>query len=352
MAGISILTVLAVLAGCTFSGWPTYSNTAYGFQLQYPPGGSIAAGATDTSVRIQLPITSGTNLAEKYLDIDVQVGAPTCESPLAAGYAPGIITPVSMTINGLPWVKENASEGAAGSLFDWTAYSTVSGKVCVILTFVLHSHNPEMFATPPPTFDYPAESGVFILIVDTFKWLGGSATTPTLGGAVRVLPNPPILISTLAPSETHTPVPSLTPTLRPSEVPTSSLIIFHPRVLPLVFNYQIQTNLRACLLKNPQVDISVVVSNPSVVHGVVLFFRLKNKTNGEETSWNAGVNMNPQGNGSYDKSLSADQIPNLSAISTGGGSAWLEYQFTATDLQGIIIGRSQVYADVSLVPCK
>jgi hypothetical protein len=89
-----------------------------------------------------------------------------------------------------------------------------------------------------------------------------------------------------------------------------------------------------------------------VVHGMALFFRLKNKAPGAETSWNEGLNMDMQGNGMFDKRLSADQIPNLAAISNGGASAWLEYQFVATDLQGGTIGRSQVYSNVSLTPCK
>lgn len=349
LGGFSILIVFTILAGCTFSGWSTYTSTAYGFQLQYPPGGSIDAGATDTSIRIQLPITAGTNLAEKYLNIDVQEGASTCESPLAAGYAPGFLTPVSLTINGLTWSRENSGEGAAGSLYEWTAYSTVSGSVCVTLSFVLHSHNPGMYAYPPPTFNESAESQVFVLIVDTFKWLSGVAITPTPNAALRVLPKPQLFVPTLTLTKTPSLVPSDTATLRP-DTPTPSPITFAPQVSPLVLNYNYQLNVRACIVKNPQVDISVMVSGPSA-HGVVLFFRLKNKANGAETPWNAGVNMNPQGNGMFDKSLAANQIPNLSAISGGGGSGWLEYQFAATDSLGGTIGRSPVYSNVSLTPC-
>jgi hypothetical protein len=165
---LSVMIVVSFLAACTFPTWLTYTNTAYGFRLQYPPGGSLVPGATAVAIRIQLPITPGTNLVEKYLDIDVQPGASPCESPLAAGYAPGFLTPTSLTINGLPWVRENSSEGAAGSIYDWTAYSTVSGSVCVSLTFVLHSHNPGVYVTPPPTFNLGAESLIFVSIVNTF----------------------------------------------------------------------------------------------------------------------------------------------------------------------------------------
>jgi len=346
----TVLIALSVLTACTFPGWPTYTSTAYSFQLQYPPGGSIAPGATDTSIRIQLPISAGTNLAEKYLDIDVHDGAATCESPLASGYAPGVITPVSMTINGLTWVKENASEGAAGSHIDWTAYSTVRGSVCVALTFVLHSHNPGMYATPPPTFNRDAESAVFVEIVNTFQWLSGGPTPPPPPHpdvAPALIASTATLVPTLSPSDTPT---SLPPTPTPTNTPTSSPLTFTPRVSPSEFNYK--TNLEACRINIPKVDISVAVSSPSLVHSVVLFFLLKNKANGAETPWNEGLAMNPKGNGVFDRTVSANQVPHLPVISTGGASAWFEYQFVATNLHGSTIGRSQVYSDVSLTPCK
>jgi hypothetical protein len=174
-----LIILMALLPACHLSSWLTYTNTAYGFELQYPPGGSLATGATDTAVRIDLPITPGTNLVEKYLEINVTDGAGTCESPLAAGYAPGTLTPTNLVINGNNFARVSASEGAAGSFYEWTAYSTVNGSVCVSLTFVLHSHNPGVYSTPPPTFDGPGESAVFNLIVETFAWLEGAAITPT-----------------------------------------------------------------------------------------------------------------------------------------------------------------------------
>jgi hypothetical protein len=339
-----LLTVFSLLAACSLPTWSTYTNTAYGFRLQYPSGGSITSGATDTAIRIQLPIASGTNLSEKYLDIDVQNGVATCQSPLAAGYAPGYLTPVSMTISGLSWVKENAGEGAAGSTFDWTAYSTVSGSVCVSLSFVLHSHNPAIYATPPPTFDLPGESAVFILIVDTFQWLNGSATTPT-GVHVYSALNPTVLpVFTLTPSLEPVQSPTSTPSLTPA-----SPLYFNPQVKPLEFNYK--PPQWDCRTDISQVDISLGVMGSSEVHGVLLFFRLKNKSTGAETAWNDGLIMTALGNGQFDKVLSAGQIPDLAAISSTGASAWLEIQFVATNLAGGAIGRSPVYANVSLTPC-
>jgi len=581
----SLLIVLSFLAACTFPTWLTYTNTAYSFQLQYPPGGSLVPGATDTSARIQLPITAGTNLVEKYLDIAVQVGASPCESPLAEGYTPGSLTPTALTINGLSWVRESASEGAAGSFFDWTAYSTVSGSVCVSLTFVLHSHNPGVYATPPPTFNAGAESLIFVSIVNTFEWLGGSAVTPTLvmcptaslhapallapadGAVISALDptltweypdscvpqgyridlstdptfadtslsggtgNPstswgpahpladcttyfwkvaPINDITLGPASgvfvfhtnasgtcgpetpaslsgqvwldqcsvamdaspvpsplpagcvvdsygvdadgihqagepyvfgmavnlgpgdcpvggpmstttdssgafaftgltpgkyclnvngvsivglggsghwtlvpggheansyrsillgpgenltgqdfawyteggpTPTPVPTLVPSITPTLVPSFTPTVvpglaFNPKVTPNVYPY-----MRNC---NPglPLDFSVTLSNPTGVGGVVLFLRWKNQSTGAEIPWNEGLSMNPQGHGMYHTALTLLQIPGLSDLTRSGAKAWLEYQFVATGAQGNPLGRSPVYSDVTLTPCK
>jgi hypothetical protein len=236
--------------------WLTYINHAYGFELQYPPGaGGIVPGATDTSIRIQLPITPGTNLVEKYLDIDVQVGNSTCQSPEAAGYAPGYLTPVNLVINGLNWVRESSGEGAAGSMYDWTAYSTTSGNVCVSLTFVLHSHNPQVFYyNVPPTYNSTGESAVFGSIVSTFQWLSGSAVTPTATPSMApvfysiptlVLTHLPTLVLTyvsILSTSTPTPVRYRPPTLVPTRIriilatatPTSKFIILpiKPIILP------------------------------------------------------------------------------------------------------------------------
>ncbi len=349
----SALIGIAMLAACSFPSWLTYTNHAYSFKLQYPPAGSIDPGATDTAIRIELPFTPGTNLVEKYVNINVQTSVSTCESPNAAGYAPGTLTPTTLVINGLTWVKESAGEGAAGSRYDWTAYSTVNGIVCVSLTFILHSHPPELYPTPPPAFNQSAELAIFILVVATFRWLRGGATTPTPGLALLPLSLP----VTFTPPPTDTSVPTAVDTSTPQPTtafaatstltPTPVSLAFIPKADPQRFNY-----LRDCKPVNPQVDISATVSGSPNLDSVMLFFRLKNKATNAETPWNTGVVMNNKGNGMYDFILMWNQIPNLSAISQTGASAWLEYQFVATDSQNNVLGRSPVYSDVSLTPCK
>lgn len=192
---VTILT-LTILVACYVPSWLTYTNTTYLFQFNYPPDSSIV---TDSpySARIQLPITAGTNLVEKYLDVSVDPGAIPCLSPYGSSYSPpGSLMTGTQTINGIYWVIEEASEGAMGSIYQWTAYSTSNGEACVSLTFVLHSHNPGVYPTPPPEFDQASESIVFPAIVTTFTWL---TSLPTL-----------VDTSTPTPLVTHTPPPVIT----------------------------------------------------------------------------------------------------------------------------------------------
>lgn len=145
------------------TGWTLYRNTKYAFAFQIPPGSSISSQA-DNGGRVYLPITVGTNLAEKYLDINVVEGATTCLSPYSSPSLPS----QTVTINGIQFTQQSATEGAVGNIYDWTAYSTTKGTACISLTFLLHSLNPGAFVTPPVLFDKAAESAVFSSIMSTY----------------------------------------------------------------------------------------------------------------------------------------------------------------------------------------
>ncbi|HEY9152680.1 MAG TPA: NBR1-Ig-like domain-containing protein [Anaerolineales bacterium] len=147
----------------------TYVNPTYKFQFNYPSQGQIS-NQTNTGAHITLPFTTGTNLAEKYLDVNVATNATTCSSPLTEGYTPGSFQSQQVSINGITFVKESGSDAGAGNIHDWVAYSTLKGTNCISLSFVLHSTNPGNYSTPPPTFNMTAESAVFSTIVSTFAF--------------------------------------------------------------------------------------------------------------------------------------------------------------------------------------
>ena len=153
-----------------YGDWLTYTNQMYNFELEYPPESQIA-GQMESSAHIQLSIVPGTNLQEKYLDISVVENANPCSSSQTQGYEPGSFQSSQVTIEGLAFTLESGWDVGMGNKYEWTAYSTAKGSACASLTFVLHSLNPDMYATPPTQFDNNAESVVFTEIVSTFRWL-------------------------------------------------------------------------------------------------------------------------------------------------------------------------------------
>jgi hypothetical protein len=150
------------------SGWEKYFSEKYGFEFKYPKEATLS-NQSATHARFNLPIASGTNLSEKYLDLSIVEGAAVCKSPDIGG-TPGATETVA--INGIQFLKESGDSAGAGNRYDYVAYSAMSNNNCVSLTFVLHSLNPGNFPTPPPEFDKAAESAVFDLIINTFDWTG------------------------------------------------------------------------------------------------------------------------------------------------------------------------------------
>src|SRR5215213_5229725 len=175
------------------SNWLTFTNLKYGFQFKYPPESQILAGNTANYARINLPFTPGTNLGEKYLQVDVVENANPCRSPVAASSI--VQSSETVMLNGITFLKETGQEPAAGNLYQFVAYSTSRDNVCVSLSFVLHSVNPDNIATPIPVFDYAAESAVFGQIFSTYEWLTSPTATPTPFGATPAVTATPTSIT-------------------------------------------------------------------------------------------------------------------------------------------------------------
>lgn len=163
--------------------WICYQDFTYHFEVCYPAGAFITTASAEHS-RIQLNFLSGTTLVDKYMEIDSRAGAADCQSPQADGYDPAAITTKTGNINGNDFFIQSASEGAAGSMYLWEGFSTARDDVCVSLTGVLHSTNPGLFETPPPEYDYAAESEDFTHIVNTFRWLDTATPTPTIAATL------------------------------------------------------------------------------------------------------------------------------------------------------------------------
>lgn len=167
---VPTLTATATFLPPANTGQLTYTNQKYGFQFTYPAN-SVLTASQENFAHINLPFTSGTNLAEKYLEVTIFENVSSCTSPLTNGHAPGSFeSQVVTSTKGIQFVKESGQEGVSGHMYDWVAYSTVKGTACISLNFVLHSTNPANYPVPPPVYNKDMESAVFLDIVSTFNW--------------------------------------------------------------------------------------------------------------------------------------------------------------------------------------
>ncbi len=151
----------------TSSSASTYQDTKYNFKFTLPSGASIV-NQSDTAGRVDLPIiTAGTNLLEKYIQINVAEGKNPCVSPAVGGEQPA--STENVTINSIPFVKTTGQGAAAGNRYDWTVYATTSNNACITLAFILHSANPDNYPVPPPEYNKAAESAVFGTTMATYN---------------------------------------------------------------------------------------------------------------------------------------------------------------------------------------
>lgn len=150
--------------------WQTYTDQQYGFTFRYPKEGQIANQENGYASITGLPFAPGTNLVEKYMEVNVAQNAFPCPST-NVNIESGNGGSQQILVKGIVFQQQNGIGAAAGNIFEWTAYSTQKANVCASLTFVLHSTNPGNYLTPPPLFDKTAESKLFSSILATFAWL-------------------------------------------------------------------------------------------------------------------------------------------------------------------------------------
>ncbi len=148
--------------------WKTFRSEDRGFEFRYPPAGQVRtySETLEKEVRVDLPVTGGTILQEKFFLVRVEKGA---EAPT---HAPSSKEPgKEVLINDREFTKKEFEEGAAGHLYEHTIYSTIEGGSRFVLDFVLHSVNPGVFESSPPSFDW-RERIVFSKIASTFELTG------------------------------------------------------------------------------------------------------------------------------------------------------------------------------------
>jgi hypothetical protein len=135
---IAALVVVLLSFPSLGEGWITFRGP-YGVTLCLPPGGAVVPHAAGV-VRVELPFPSGTLLTELFLLLEAGTG------PLPPG------NPVH--IGSREFLFSHTEEGAAGSRYESFQYATsLDERNWISLRFVIHTANPGMFPSPPPSYD-------------------------------------------------------------------------------------------------------------------------------------------------------------------------------------------------------
>ncbi len=186
----------------------------------------------------------------------------------------------------------------------------------------------------------PPAPGRFVLRIRAQNtqgiWGAYAEANVTVGGETPT--SNPTPAASASPSATASPTATSTLTLTPAG------LIFFPGISTSEFHYVAQ-NVPQC--SPVDLFLTVKVSDPGRVKGMLLFFHLQDQAGGGSTGWNSGIPMNRLADGSYSLSVASDSIPKF----TDYLKAWFIYQFVAADAGGTVLGRSDVYSNVTLSMC-
>jgi hypothetical protein len=188
--------------------------------------------------------------------------------------------------------------------------------------------NLPMFAPAFPTETLRATT---IPVSTSLPGFGTPPTPTTLPAATATIP---VATQPVVFSPTPTFAPSVTPTLFQTATQTMTPIALFddPKLSAQVISLSCEPQL---------VRFDVAVNHPAT-YSVVLFFRLRYKSSGDRTNWNAGVVMLPNA-GRFIYDLKASGLTDFNQFKEP--VAWVQFQFVATDANRTILGRSEVFLD-------
>ena len=136
----------------------------------------LAPGEGETLARITFPPDPAANVVEEIITLYGAVGADTCSSPISAGWAGEELTPETVVLNGISFLRQAHTGVAAGTSSIWVAYTTEREGRCVSLGYELRTFDPAnldptRFPTPPATVEAEERIRTFESMVATFTWL-------------------------------------------------------------------------------------------------------------------------------------------------------------------------------------
>jgi hypothetical protein len=158
-------------------GWTAFASQEVGFAFAYPASAALASAEAPTLATITFPPDPRMNVVEESVTVSGARDGSGCTSPLTEGWPPEDLSPETIEVNGVPFLRQTRSGVAAGTSSIWVAYTTQCDQRCVSLGYVLRTFDPAnldatRFPTPPGKVDVQEHIRVFEAIVATFAWLG------------------------------------------------------------------------------------------------------------------------------------------------------------------------------------
>jgi trimeric autotransporter adhesin len=122
--------------------------------------------------------------------------------------------------------------------------------------------------------------------------------------------------------------------------PTSGGMQFQPTVNPMAFFYG------GCTPASADFTLDVI-DPPEPIDYTLLFVRVVDKKSNQAGAWSQGLSMSKLSATKFFFTLTLDKVPDYEKFT----DAWLQYQFVAYNKAQQEIGRSEVFADVTLGKC-
>lgn len=162
--------------GAVSQGDPTlckvYKGPSNDFQLCYPNDFTVKKGDTGILTSFVYPETysQGTNLQFAHVDVTVPKSDAQCYAGVEGGQQ---LTKQYKNPNGVIFVEDRWSEGAAGHVGRQVSYNSVHNQTCYKLILTMYSSNLGMYEPQdaPNAYDEAKVEAKFKEIVDTFKFL-------------------------------------------------------------------------------------------------------------------------------------------------------------------------------------
>jgi len=153
------------------------------------------------------------------------------------------------------------------------------------------------------------------------------------------------------PAMTDTPLPTFTPTFRPTitlEAIDPSLFTPSPNLFLAVQRSTTQIVWGSTCEGARTIKFTAQVMPARRLRFVTLWYRLQDKYSGRHTDWGGGAILSDNDQGTYFYNLELSQIQSYRYYE----DAWFQYQLVASTVTRRVLGRSVVSrADVSLTHC-